>query len=212
MKAPVLLLACAVAVTPFAEAATSKIVQTNNPTGLHIITLRPGVHLDGFLSEFGITPRHFYRHALNGFAVALSSEAIKRLKQDRRILAVEPDGKVMLSDQTVPTGVARMNITNFPVAHINGGDHRIDVDVAVIDSGIQTNHPDLNVVQAVGFSIYGTNGDDALGHGTHVAGIIGALDNDFGVVGVAPGARLWSVRVFDVGTTDWSTILSGMDY
>ena len=42
------------------------------------------------------------------------------------------------------------------------------------------------------FTASGTNGDDAFGHGTHVAGIIGALDNDIGVVGVAPGARLWS--------------------
>jgi subtilisin family serine protease len=198
------------AATPLAFAASSKI-GTNNPAGLQIVTLRPGVDVHGFLSEFGLKPGHIYRRALNGFAAPVTPEITKRLKQDRRIVAVESDGRVALSAHVVPTGIARMNITNFPVAHINGGDHRIAVDVAVIDSGIQTNHPDLNVVQAVTFTASGVV-EDTLGHGTHVAGIVGALDNDIGVVGVAPGVRLWSVKTFDTGDSAWSTIIAGMDY
>src|ERR1019366_6105688 len=103
-------------------------------------------------------------------------------------------------------------ITNFPVAHINGQDHRINVDVAVMDTGIQTNHPDLNVVQAVDCTGSGLNGDDWDGHGTHVAGIIGALDNDFGVVGVAPGARLWSVQVMTPTDSNFAGFIAGCDY
>ena len=71
-------------------------------------------------------------------------------------------------------------------------DERVDADVAIVDTGIAP-HPDLNV--AGGYNCSTSNraawADDN-GHGTHVAGTVAALDNDFGVVGVAPGARLWA--------------------
>src|SRR5437870_3694765 len=111
MKVSLLLLACAAAIIASAEAATSNVVQTNNPTGLQIVTLRAGVDVDAFVAEFGIKPSRIYRHALNGFAAPVTPEITKRLNQDSRIRAIEPDGKVALCEQTVPTGVARMNIT-----------------------------------------------------------------------------------------------------
>jgi subtilisin len=134
------------------------------------------------------------------------------LKHDPRVLAVEPDGPIIPAAQTIPTGVLRMGLTNFPVAQMNGTDQRIDVDVAVMDTGIQTNHPDLNVVQAADFTGEGNNGEDWNGHGTHVAGTIGALDNDMGVVGVAPGVRLWSVQVLGQFQSEWSMFIAGCDY
>ena len=70
------------------------------------------------------------------------------------------------------------------------------VNVAVFDTGIDPRHPDLNVVGGVG-CIAGEGFEDDHGHGTNVAGIIGAKDNGKGVVGVAPGARLWAVRVLN---------------
>ena len=99
----------------------------------------------------------------------LDAPTLARLDADSRIRTVEPDGQVALCGQTNGLGILRMGITNFPVAQINGRDERIDVDVAVLDTGIQidttnlaTNavfkttihpaHPDLNVVQAVGFA------------------------------------------------------------
>ena len=177
-----------------------------------IITLRPGVDVDALTKEHALKPSHTYRHALNGFAAHVNAETIQKLNHDPRVLAVEPDGRVVPCGQTVPAGILRMGITNFPVAHINGQDNRINVDVAVLDTGIQTNHPDLNVVQWADFTGEEWNGDDPIGHGTHVAGIIGALDNDFGVVGVAPGARLWSVRVLGSFSSTWSVVIAGCDY
>jgi len=195
------------------SAASLMVAQTNNPSGLQIVTLRDGGDPDTMVKELGISPKLVYRHALQGFAVHLDAATIAKLKADRRVLAVEPDGPVQLLDQTVGTGLLRMEITNFPEARIDKMDtHRINVNVAVLDTGIQLNHPDLNVVFGEDFTGFGQGGNDWNGHGTHVAGTIGALDNDFGVVGVAPGVNLWSVQVSSPTTSSWSAFVAGIDY
>ena len=129
--------------------------------------------------------------------------------------------------QVIPAGIHRMGVDTFPVAHIGKAGAKLTVDVAVLDTGIQIDttamnpapstgshsaHPDLNVVQAVGFADAGLNGDDWSGHGTHVAGTIGALDNGIGAVGVAPGVRLWSVQVVGPNQHAISNLLAGLDY
>ena len=114
--------------------------------------------------------------------------------------------------QFIPFGIQRMKALNNPTANIDGKDDRVDVDVAVIDSGVDPSHPDLNVVQSVNFST-DDDSNDLDGHGTHVAGTIGALDNQIGVVGMAPGARIWSVKVLDKeGKGRISGIAKGIDY
>jgi hypothetical protein len=128
-----------------------------------------------------------------------------------------------VAGQTNPAGILRLGITNFPVAHINstsywnsvtGTSQPIDVDVAVLDSGIDLHHPDLTVVDAQDFTGTGHNGDDCNGHGTVISGVIGAINNTFGVVGVAPGVRLWSVQVLcgGPGGSAWANVLAGMSY
>jgi subtilisin family serine protease len=118
----------------------------------------------------------------------------------------------------MPTGIARVSAPGNASLDMDGvDDERVDVDVAVIDTGIDLDHPDLNVVGGTNcvsfFSSCGSGGDDGNGHGTHVAGTIGALDNEIGVVGVAPGARLWAVRVLNNnGTGTTSQIIAGMDW
>ncbi|PWU22140.1 MAG: hypothetical protein C5B50_00130 [Verrucomicrobia bacterium] len=199
------------ALTLGAIASTNNAMYSERPVPM-IVTLRPETGMDKLLKDHGLQAHCTYHHALNGFAASLAPGQAQRLRADPRVLAVERDGQVRLCAQTNGTGIIRMGIPTFPVAHINGQDHRINVDVAVLDTGIQTNHPDLNVVQAVGFSDPGLGGNDWDGHGTHVAGIIGALDNNFGVVGVAPGARLWAVQVFGPTQHSWSNMLAGLDY
>ena len=72
-----------------------------------------------------------------------------------------------------------------------------DVDIAIIDTGISLTHPDLNVYRNVSFVNGTVSGDDDMGHGSHVAGIAAARDNDVGILGLAPGARLWAIKVCD---------------
>ena len=87
------------------------------------------------------------------------------------------------------------------------------MNVAVLDSGVDATHPDLNV--ASGGTTCTNDGQpptvDPFYHGTFVGGVIGALDNSFGVVGVAPGARLWSVRVLrKTGTATTAMVICGI--
>lgn len=101
------------------------------------------------------------------------------------------------ASQIVDFGIHRIGTLSNSFAHIDGTDTRVDVDIAIIDTGIQLTHPDLNVYTNVTFVPATLNGNDDAGHGTFVAGVAAALDNTIGTVGVAPGARLWAVKCFD---------------
>ena len=95
----------------------------------------------------------------------------------------------------------------------DGNKTDVDVDIAILDTGIDLDHPDLNVYKD--FSVIGINqtGDDDQGHGSHVAGIAAAKDNGIGVIGGAPGARLWSVKVCDSeGKCKISDMIKGVQY
>ncbi len=72
-----------------------------------------------------------------------------------------------------------------------------NVDIAILDTGVSLDHPDLNVYRDVTFINGTTTGNDDNGHGSHVAGIAAAKDNDVGIVGIAPGARIWAIKVCD---------------
>jgi subtilisin family serine protease len=97
--------------------------------------------------------------------------------------------------QTVTTGIIRIGADHDSTARIDGIDERVDVDVAVLDTAGDDFHPDLNIHAWANCTDNQLVDHDVDGHGTHVGGTIGALDNDFGVVGVAPGARLWNIKV-----------------
>lgn len=161
-----------------------------------------------------------YEHALEGFSVTISARGAAALARNPRVAYVEADRVYTLQAQTIPTGVRRIFADDNGNIDIDGTDKRVDVDVAVIDTGIDVGHPDLNVFASVNCSGGGpfkrscsSGGTDGNGHGTHVAGTIAALDNGIGVVGVAPGARLWAVKVLsDSGSGYTSWILAGLDY
>lgn len=167
---------------------------------------------------------HVYTKAIKGFAFKGSEQAAQALARRAEIAYVEPDQIYTAFQQTVPTGIRRSAAAAVP--GLIGGGLMVDADVAVIDTGLDGTHPDLNVMPGgVRFyTIYdkknrpiGLASDskwqDDNGHGTHVGGTIGALDNDIGVVGVAPGVRLWAVKVLDSsGGGTLSEVLGGIDW
>ena len=161
---------------------------------------------------------HVYEHALRGFEIRLPAPAAEAIRRNPLVAYVEADKSFATSAQSMPTGIQRVFAPANPLLDIDDtDDQRVDVDVAVIDTGIDLDHPDLNIAGSTNcvtfFATCGSGGGDGNGHGTHVAGTIAALDNQVGVVGMAPGARLWSVRVLgNNGTGTTAQILAGMDW
>jgi len=115
--------------------------------------------------------------------------------------------------QILPTGVSRIGGKVSQTALIDGVDERVDADVAIVDTGI-AKLADLNVVGGYDCSSSTpSRWRDVHGHGTHVAGTIGAIDNGSGVVGVAPGVRLWAVKILDDGGSGLlSWYVCGLDW
>lgn len=190
----------------------------------------PGKVSQDHAQRYGASVSHVYRAALKGYAAMMSPTAAARIADDQRVQFVQRDGVVTTAGpggkakpgsgggagaapaQSLPTGINRADAELSPTAAIDGADARVNVDVAVIDSGVDLDHPDLNVHASKNCST-GTSADDGNGHGTHVAGTIGAKDDAFGVVGVAPGARIWAVRVLNnAGSGTFSAIVCGIDF
>jgi subtilisin len=187
---------------------------TGSGTQRYLVVLKPTVADPGAVATaqaiaYGALVTHVYRFALKGYSATIPSNRVAALRANPQVQFVSVDGKVSTADQTVGTGVARVKATSR-------ADKGAGVDVAVIDTGIDLKHPDLagNIVGGTNCSQGGPkNYDDGNGHGTHVAGIIAALDNGVGVVGVAPDAKLWSVRVLnDQGSGLWSEVICGIDF
>jgi len=192
--------------------------------GQYIVVFKDGVADPRGLAaamgrQHGFRVQHSYQTALKGFAARMPAVVAEALSDDPDVALVEPDlyayASVLIS---LPTGVARIGADLNEFADIDGVDSRVDVDIAIIDTGIDLDHPDLNVYAAVDCTKgpncqRGGDGNDDNGHGTHVAGIAAALDDHIGVVGVAPGARLWGVKVLrSDGSGFVSDIIQGLDY
>ncbi len=179
-----------------------------------IVVLNPGVNSLKMANEvskkYGVPRGHIYKKAINGFAISLPEQAVSHMKADKRIKYIVKDTPKKIV--STPLGVKRIGAERNATAAINNDGGNVDIDVAVIDSGIDLDHPNLNVYASVNFA-KGKSADDGNGHGTHVAGTIAGLDNGAGTVGVAPGARLWAVRVLDNRGSGWtSDIIAGLDY
>jgi subtilisin len=171
----------------------------------------PGTLARQHASRYGARVGHVYRHALRGYSATLSPDRAATLRADPTVAAVVADLPVHAFAQTLPTGINRIDGELSSTASGNGSGS-VDVDIAIIDSGIATGHSDLNVVGGVN-CVGGSSFNDDFGHGTHVAGIAAARDNADGVVGVAPGARLWAVKVLNAqGTGTTSQVICGIDW
>jgi subtilisin len=181
----------------------------------HIVVLDEGVNTDAVAAYHegfaGVTVVHRYRHALSGYAAEMTPAALAAVKNDRRIASVSADRVFRATAQTLPTGINRIDGELSSTASGNGSGS-VNVNVAVIDTGIDPSHPDLNVVGGVDCAP-GVGFNDLNGHGSHVAGTIAAKDDGNGVVGVVPGANLYAVKVLnDAGVGLTTDIICGIDW
>jgi len=170
----------------------------------------------------GLEVKYSY-NLINGVSGYADPSVLRNLASDPRVAGVYPDGPVSVAQPDIETetnetnetisATQRVNVTPLWDRGINGS----GVVVAVLDSGIDKNHPDLagKVVGEVNFVDSERTTDDLLGHGTTVAGIIAGSGTASGgeYVGVAPGASLLNVRVIDSqGSGQISDIIAGIDW
>ena len=188
-----------------------------DPTDRWIVVLRPGTDAvaaaDRQGKRIGFKTDRTYRNALRGYSAKLDRAKVTALSLDPSVALIVANERIEAEAQTSPTGITRVGANRSTVANINGVDQRVDADVAIVDTGI-TWVADLNV--AGGYNCSTTNRAlwrDVHGHGTHVAGTVGAIDNGSGVVGVAPGVRLWAVKILnDSGNGLLSWYVCGLDW
>jgi subtilisin family serine protease len=156
---------------------------------------------------YGAGVSHLYQHALKGYAATIPDARLGDIERDPRVAFVSEDRPVEAVAQTLPTGIDRIDgelSTHF-------ASNTWNIAVAVIDTGSGP-HTDLNVVGGKNCST-GRSFNDGNGHGTHVAGTIGAINNAAGVVGVAPGIPIYSVRVLNnQGSGSFSSVICGIDW
>ncbi len=186
--------------------------------GRYIVILDAGTNTSATVERMGrqkgIKAERTFGKTIRGFSARLDSKQRKALESDPSVVVVVPDEVIEVESQHTPMGIRRVFTKSNTIAKLNGVDERVDADVAIVDTGIQTSHPDLNVVG--GYNCSTTNRSawrDVQGHGTHVAGTVGAKDNTTGVVGVAPGVRLWAVKILnDDGYGLLSWYVCGLDW
>ncbi|MFD2566211.1 S8 family serine peptidase [Pseudotenacibaculum haliotis] len=166
--------------------------------------------------------------ALEGFSAKLSEEQLKALRNDPNVISVEQDYYVVQNFPVIkakPPGAGNGNgggggndpqQTPYGITRVSAGQTYTGSKTAwIIDSGIDLDHPDLNVdaARSVSYDTRDSNPNDDHGHGTHVAGTVAAIDNSEGVVGVAAGTTVVAVRVVNRrggGSASWC--VSGVDY
>jgi subtilisin family serine protease len=175
-------------------------------------------------SKAGITEENIkntFGYAVDGFTAKLSAGQLAELKKDARVKYIEQDQMITLSPINAYKGkpgggggTPPAQETPWGITRVGGGAAYTGGATAwIIDSGIDLDHPDLNVDVARSVSYVRGDADDQNGHGTHVAGTVAAINNSEGVVGVAPGATVVAVRVLDRrGSGSTSGVIAGVDY
>ena len=168
---------------------------------------------------------------INASVVDIAPSEEKLLSKQVGVLRVDPDVEVFTQEmpqstvkavysETIPWGVNRIGANQI---WDKNNDYIIDqganagdgVKVAVLDTGIDLNHPDLkdNIIDGFNTINYNKKANDDNGHGTHVAGIIAAVNNSMGIIGVAPKVRLYPVKILNKNGSGYtSDIIEGLQW
>ena len=183
----------------------------------YIVTIKEDQNISAILNAHSINPKFIYSSVFHGFAGNIPPGQLNKLAADPGVAVIVPDNEVFAfgkpsqppsptPTQIVPEGIKRIEATPGTLNYTGSG-----VGVAIVDTGLDSSTGDLKVSKSL-FSAYRVTKDDN-GHGTHVGGIVAALNNSIGVVGVAPEATLYSVKVLNSkGYGTDSSIIAGLDW
>jgi hypothetical protein len=174
-----------------------------------IITFNKEIN-EKLLEENAIEVHHIFPE-YRAASVTIPSSLKEKLAANPDVLRIEKDAVVKTSVQYASWGYQAVNIQDS--REQNYGLTGKGVKIGIIDTGINLSHPDLRVAGGVSFVPGNPSYDDDAGHGTQVSGIIAALDNDFGAVGVAPDAELYSIKTLDnAGKGNISDVIAGINW
>ena len=177
--------------------------------------------------KLGITPAmiaEYYTTATTGIKVQIKNDKAKglinKLKTVKEVAAIVQDFEInAIGNETLPVNGNAMKFAqarSWGVNFVGSGNYVGNKWAWVLDTGIDPNHPDLNVQTSPTFAVSFVPGEsyvDGHGHGTHVAGIIAAKNNNIGILGVAAGAKVVPVKVLsNSGSGTWSALLSALNH
>ncbi len=209
--------------------AASVAIAAGEPTSVgehvYIVTLadapaHPGSVGRAQLARYGGRLGFVYRYGPIGYSAMLTRDQAEGLAQDPRVESVVADSPAEATAQTTPTGVKRIfAFANKALQFDETVNRTINADVAVIDAGFK-GEGERNLVKSVVCKTSGgsttckeeVGTDRSDGHGTAVASVVGAVDNKEGIVGVAPGVRLWSIKVLESTGTTESKVVAAINW
>jgi minor extracellular protease Epr len=167
------------------------------------------------IETYNITNYTLYK-SIDAVSADVSELTYYKLKNDERIRFVENDTSVYIQKKDLqPIQEIDWGVYSVKAPNIWGERTGEGVKIAIIDTGISKTHPDLSVNGGINLlaTSYSKKWDDDNGHGTYVAGIIGAGNNSIGVIGVAPNAELYAVKALDSnGKGNISDIIEGIEW
>ncbi|MCI2419664.1 S8 family peptidase [Saccharopolyspora sp. K220] len=188
--------------------------QAQDTADVYIVNLKDGIAPQGVAEELGVQARHVYNKSINGFSAKLTPEQLDSIRANGKVENISQSYKVEVEPSTAPKAVSSWGLDRLDQPALPLDDTYAPagtgegVTAYIIDTGIDPSHPDFGGRAEIGFDATGGDGQDAHGHGTHVAGTIGS-----NTYGVAKGVHLVGVRVLDAngsGTTE--QVVSGMDW
>jgi aqualysin 1 len=198
---------------PIAATGEAPVLSSANAVeGQYIVVLNEGANARSVAAIAGVSPRHVYTTALNGFSATLNAGQLRALQNNQNVAYVEQDAAVQANiTQTGATwGLDRIDQASLPLSttfsYTSTG---LGVRAYIVDTGMRLSHTQFTGRVTSGFdAIDGGSADDCNGHGTHVGGTVGGT-----TVGVAKGVSLVAVRVLDcAGSGTNSGVIAGVDW
>lgn len=190
------------------------------PKERYLIRLKDSSSANKWASRKGFESRHSAKSEKRSSIVAeLSSSDLAKLKADSEVLFVEKDQPLSLSatNEDTPSGSRSIvpwgiTATQAVYAHNEGmtGD---GINIAILDTGVSTAHPDLRIAGGQTFVDGSLNYEDDNGHGTLVTGVINGIPNAYGIEGMAPDANIYALKVLDAnGNGFYSSVIEAIDW